>query len=51
MPKFFEISPLSGAEKHHNFQVTLCYQKDTTNVGFGYIETRLTKVKSRKIMP
>jgi len=34
-------SPLSGAEKHHNFQVTLCLQNDTTNVDFAYIESEI----------
>ncbi len=26
-------------KKHHNFQVTLCLQNDTTNVDFAYIES------------
>jgi hypothetical protein len=34
MPEFFEKSPLSGAVKHHNFQVTLCLKNDSTNVKF-----------------
>jgi len=32
-------SPLSGAEKHTDFQVTLCLQNVTTNVDFAYIES------------
>jgi len=38
MPQFFEMSPLSGAEKHRDFKVTSCHQNVTTNVDFGYIE-------------
>ncbi len=37
--EFFEKSPLSGAGKHHNFQVTLCHHFDTTNVDFAQIES------------
>jgi len=32
--EFFEKSPLSGAGKHPNFQVTACLQNDTTDVKF-----------------
>ena len=39
MAEFFENSPLSGAGKHPDFQVTLCLQNDTTNVDFAYIES------------
>jgi hypothetical protein len=39
MPEFFEKSPLSGAEKHRNFQVTSCHQNVSTDVDFAYIES------------
>ena len=39
MPEFFEKSPLSGAGKHRDFQVTSCHQNVTTNVNFAYIES------------
>ena len=39
MPEFFKMSPLSGAEKHHNFQVTLCLHFVTTNANFAYIKS------------
>jgi hypothetical protein len=39
MPEFFEMSPLSGAGKHPDFQVTLCHHFVTTNVDFAYIES------------
>ena len=39
MPEFFEKSPLSGAGKHRNFQVTLCLHFDTTDADFAYIES------------
>jgi len=32
-------SPLSEAEKHHNFQVTPCLHNDTTIADFSYIES------------
>jgi len=32
-------SPLSGAVKHPDFQVTSCHHFDTTNVDFAYIES------------
>jgi hypothetical protein len=35
MPEFFEKSPLSEAEKHPDFQVTVCLQNVTTNAKFG----------------
>jgi hypothetical protein len=38
MPEFFEKSPLSGAEKQPDFQVTSCHHFVTTNVDFAYIE-------------
>jgi len=38
-PEFLEKSLLSGAGKHHNFQVTSCHHFDTTNVDFAYIES------------
>jgi hypothetical protein len=33
------MSPLSGAGKHPDFQVTSCLQNVTTNVDFAYIES------------
>ena len=39
IPEFFEKPPLSGAEKHPDFQVTSCLHNDTTNVNFAYIES------------
>ena len=39
MTEFFEKSPLSGAEKHPDFQVTLCLQNVSTSVDFAYIES------------
>jgi len=38
-PEFFKKSPLSGAEKHSDFTVTLCLQNVTTDVDFAYIES------------
>jgi hypothetical protein len=38
MPYFPEKPPLSGIEKHPNFQVTSCHQNDTTNVNFAHIK-------------
>ena len=38
-PEFFKKSPLSGAQKHPDFQVTLCLQNVSTNVNFAYIES------------
>ncbi len=32
MAEFFEMSPLSRAKKHPNFQVTFCLHFDTTDV-------------------
>jgi hypothetical protein len=37
--EFFEKSPLSGAKKHPDFQVTLCLHFVTTNPNFAYIES------------
>jgi hypothetical protein len=37
--EFSKKSPLSGAEKHPDFQVTQCFQNVTTNVDFAYIES------------
>jgi hypothetical protein len=34
MPAFFTKSLLSGAEKHHNFQVISCFQNFSTNIKF-----------------
>jgi len=34
MRKFNGKSPLSGAEKHHDFQVTSCHHFDSTDVKF-----------------
>jgi len=34
IPKFFEMSPLSRAGKHPDFQVTLCLQNVSTNLKF-----------------
>jgi hypothetical protein len=39
MPEVFEVSPLSEAKKHPDFQVTPCYQNDTTKLNFAYIES------------
>jgi len=39
MPEFCEKSPISGAGKHPDFQVTSCLQNDSTNVDFAYIES------------
>jgi hypothetical protein len=39
MLEFLEKPPLSEAEKHPNFQVTLCLHNDTTNIKFAYIKT------------
>ncbi len=39
MQEFFKKSPLSGAGKHPDFQVTLCLDFVTTNVDFAYIES------------
>ena len=39
MSEFFEISPLSGAKKHPDFQVTSCHHFVTTNPNFAYIES------------
>jgi hypothetical protein len=39
MPDFFEKPPLSGPEKHTDFEVTSCLHFDTTNVDFAYIES------------
>jgi len=39
MPEFFEKLPLSGAEKHLDFQVTSCHRFISTNVDFAYIES------------
>jgi hypothetical protein len=34
MPEFSKKSPLSGAGKHHNFQVTSCHHFVSTDVKF-----------------
>jgi len=34
MPEFFNKSPFSKAEKHHNFKVTLWHHFDTTSIKF-----------------
>ena len=39
MIEFFEKSPLSGAGKRPDFQVTSCHRFDTTNVNFAYVES------------
>jgi len=39
MSEFFEMSPLSGAEKYPDFQVTSCLQNVSTNVDFAFIES------------
>jgi len=39
IPEFFKKSPLSGAEKHPDFQVTSCHQNDTTNTNFASIKS------------
>jgi hypothetical protein len=40
MPEFFEKSPLSGAKKHPDFQVTSCLHFDSTNADFAYIKSK-----------
>jgi hypothetical protein len=40
IPEFFEKSPLSGAGKHPDFQVTSFLHFVTTNVNFAYIESK-----------
>ena len=42
-------SPLSGAEKHHNFQVTSCHHFDTTNVDFAYIKSEIMPIFSENM--
>ena len=37
--EFFEKPPLSGTEKHPDFQVTSCHHFVTTSVDFAYIES------------
>ena len=39
IPEFSKKSPLSGAEKHPDFQVTSCLQNDTTDGDFAYTES------------
>jgi len=39
MPEFFEMLPLSGVEKHPDFQLTSCLHFVTTNVNFTYIKS------------
>jgi len=39
MLQFIEKSPLSGAGKHPDIQVTLCLQNVSTDVNFAYIES------------
>ena len=39
MSELFENSPLSGAGKHHNFQVTACHHFVTTNPNYAYIKS------------
>jgi len=39
MLEFFKKSPLSGAGKHPDFQVTSCLHFDTTYVDFAYIKS------------
>jgi len=39
MPEFFEKSLLLRAEKHPDFQVTLCLRFVTTDVDFAYIKS------------
>jgi hypothetical protein len=48
MPEFFKKSPLSGAQKHPDFQVTLCLQNDTTNVNFAYIKSEIMLISCEK---
>jgi len=39
MSELFKKSPPPEAEKHPDFQVTVCHHFDTTNVDFAYIES------------
>ena len=39
MLELIEISPLSEAKKHPDFQVTSCHHFVTTNADFAYIES------------
>ncbi|MHC4537965.1 MAG: hypothetical protein ACYS6K_28890 [Planctomycetota bacterium] len=39
MIEFFEISPLSGADKHPDFQVTISFHFDATDVDFAHVES------------
>ncbi len=39
IPELFKKSPLSGAEKHPDFQVTSCHHFVTTNPNFAYIKS------------
>jgi hypothetical protein len=48
MSEFLEKLPLSGVEKHHNFQVILCHHFVTTNVDFAYIESEIMSIISEK---
>jgi len=45
---FFEKSPLSNAEKHHNFQVTLCRYFDTANIKFDDDESTKPQIFAEK---
>jgi hypothetical protein len=46
MPEFFKKSPLPGAKKHLDFQVTSCHHFVTTNVDFAYVESEIMPVFS-----
>ncbi len=48
--EFFEKSSLSGAEKHHVFQVTSCRHFDTTNANFAYIESEYCPIINANII-
>ena len=39
MLEFIPKPLLSGAETHHNFQVTSCHHFVTTNADFAYIKS------------
>ena len=39
IPEFFEKSPLSGAGKHPDSQVTLCLHNVSTDTNFAYIKS------------
>ncbi len=48
IPEFSKKSPLSGAEKHPDFQVTVCLHFVTTNVDFVYIESEYQSLRRKR---